>query len=635
MNKKFPRMLHNYLEKKLEKVDKNRKERFLNIKNKKEMLSFVKKCRSDIKKIYNLPKEKCPLNTKVTGVLKCKQYRIEKLIFESRPGFFVTANLYIPNGKGPFPGVVGVCGHSLNGKSYDAYQSFSARLARENIATLTYDPIGQGERFQYPDKKEVVPGTVCEHILLENHLSLLGEYFGTWRAFDGIRALDCLLERAEVDSTHLGITGCSGGGTMTTVLSALEDRFTMSAPSCFITTYLHNFQNELPADTEQVPPEIISKGYEMYDHLASFAPRPVLICTAEDDFFDLRGAKEAFEYLKKVYSTLGYGENIKIVTEKGGHGYGEDTQKAMVTFFCKHSNLEKPKHLNEKIELKTDKDLQVTKNGQVLKEGSKSIFYFTREKLEEIKKTRREFSPNKLKQLLSIPEHIGSIPEYRILRPTNGFSRFAVETENGIFTMLKHKSLPDETFHLVSPENPIVYIPHIDSKEDYANDDLVKNLIKSEKKLFFVEPRGIGESMPGTCGDKEFFSLYDSDFMYSSYCSMLGFSLCGKRVFDILKVLQLLRKHGAKSFTLTGRGLGAISVLYASVFDKTVKKVIIKNCLKSFDEIINTDAHKWPCSILTKDILLSFDLPDIVNYLKKEKQIKIIEPWDINFEVYE
>ena len=266
-----------------------------------------------------------------------------------------------------------------------------------------------------------------------------------------------------------------------------------------------------------------------------------------------------------------------------------------------------------------------------MKKTSKSVFSFTRKKLNEVKKKRKDFSPNKLRNLINISKNLGSIPEYRILRPINKFSRFAVETENGIFTMLKHKSLPGESAHLVSSENPVVYIPHTDSESDYKNDNFVKNLIKSEKKLFFVEPRGIGESMPGTCGDSEFFSLYDSDFMYSSYCSMLGFSLCGERVFDILKVLQLLRKYGAKSFTLIGRGLGAILVLYASVFDKTAKKIIIKNCLKSFEEIIKTDAHKWPCSMLIENMLLSFDLPDIVNYLKQNRNIEIIEPWDVNF----
>lgn len=77
---------------------------------------------------------------------------------------------------------------------------------------------------------------------------------GAWRAWDAVRGLDYLLSRPEVDTTRVGLTGNSGGGTMTTFVNALEDRLTMAAPSCYITTWVHNVENELPADSEQMPP---------------------------------------------------------------------------------------------------------------------------------------------------------------------------------------------------------------------------------------------------------------------------------------------------------------------------------------------------------------------------------------------
>ena len=125
-------------------------------------------------------------------------------------------------------------------------------MVKKGFIVLTYDQIGQGERLQYPDEnlKSKVGGPVAEHLYAGNQQFLVGEFFGSWRAWDGIRALDYLLSRKEVDPNKIGITGNSGGGTMTTWLCGLERRFTMGAPSCFVTTFRRNLENELPADTE-------------------------------------------------------------------------------------------------------------------------------------------------------------------------------------------------------------------------------------------------------------------------------------------------------------------------------------------------------------------------------------------------
>ena len=227
------------------------------MKTKADAEAYVAEVQAKIRESFGPFPEKTPLNAKITGVLKRDGYRIEKVIFESRPQFFVTANLYVPEGgKSKMPAVVGSCGHSYNGKGEDAYQSFSQGLARQGYVVLIYDPIGQGERIQYPDDKlkSRIGVGVQEHLLAGNQQFLVGQFLGAWRAWDGIRALDYLLSRDEVDPQHLGITGNSGGGTMTTWLCGVEQRWTMAAPSCFVTTFRRNLENELPADTEQCPP---------------------------------------------------------------------------------------------------------------------------------------------------------------------------------------------------------------------------------------------------------------------------------------------------------------------------------------------------------------------------------------------
>ena len=130
-----------------------------------------------------------PLNPHVTGVVERDAYRIEKIIFESRPQFFVTANLYIPKGvKFPSPGVLGVCGHSNNGKAYASYQTFSQCLVKQGYVVLIFDPIGQGERLQFPDEnlKPRIGFGSAEHTMLGNQQLLVGEFFGAWESWDGI-----------------------------------------------------------------------------------------------------------------------------------------------------------------------------------------------------------------------------------------------------------------------------------------------------------------------------------------------------------------------------------------------------------------------------------------------------------------
>ena len=632
MPKRFPRMLHNYVERRLEAFEERRKARFAAISGSAGMQAFVKSCRRKIGRIYDLPTEKCPLNTKVTGSLECKHYRIDKIAFESRPGFLVTGNLYVPHGNGPFPASLGCCGHSNDAKSMHAYQSFSARLAREGFVVLTYDPIGQGERFHFPHRRDVVASPCPEHSLVGNHLHLLGEHLASWFAWDNIRALDCLLERPEVDTAHVGATGISGGGEQTCNLAALDARITMAAPGCCMTTYLHSLHSELPGDIESVPPGFIAAGLEVFDKLTAFAPRPLMILAREDDYFDLRTVKQDFRTLQQVYTMLGQRGNVRMFVEQGYHGYGPGLQKAMVRFFCRQAGAGRPRRLDEDIELKTPAELQVTRTGQVLLDGGRSVFHFTRQKLRAVKKSREGFSPNRLRRLLQIPCRMGACPDYRVLRPRNDFSRFAVQTDPDVFTMVKHKCVPGETLHLVSPENPTVYVPHVDSEEDAAGEQLVCALAGSASKLFFVEPRGMGESVTDTCFSRGFLHLYDGEYMCAAYCAMMGFSLCGKRVTDVLQVLKLLRQHGAKSITLAGRGMGSILALFAAALDRSVSRVVLGNYPVSFEKIVRGDLHAWPYSMLPKDMLLWFDVPDVIRFLRRTKSVRLSAPWDENFE---
>ena len=151
-------------------------------KRQKELRAFF------LKSLGDLP-ERTPLNPQVVGKLERDGYRVEKVIFESRPRHHVTANLYVPQGQGPCPGVLVPCGHSDNGKAGETYQRICILLAKHGMVVLCYDPIGQGERFQMLDSsgKPVIRGTT-EHTMAGIGALLVGRQLASYRIWDGFRA---------------------------------------------------------------------------------------------------------------------------------------------------------------------------------------------------------------------------------------------------------------------------------------------------------------------------------------------------------------------------------------------------------------------------------------------------------------
>src|SRR5690606_35607775 len=147
---RFPRMVHEHFVKKVRSVEATGNEVRSAMKTKADAEAYVRDIRSKIQQSLGPWPEKTPLNAKVTGKVERDDYTIENVIFESRPGLLVTANLYIPKKrKFPLPAVLGTCGHSNNGKAEPAYQSFCQGLAKKGYVVLIFDPLGQGERLQY------------------------------------------------------------------------------------------------------------------------------------------------------------------------------------------------------------------------------------------------------------------------------------------------------------------------------------------------------------------------------------------------------------------------------------------------------------------------------------------------------
>ena len=638
---RFPRMVQEYFVDRVREIEQHSVAAKTRLNNKADAEAYVNDVRTRIRQAFGPMPERTPLKPRITGVVERDTYKIEKLIFESRPGFLVTANLYLPKGhSGRLPGVVGTCGHSVNGKAAEAYQSFAQGLARMGYVVLLYDPIGQGERLQYTDadlKPRVGVGT-REHLYAGNQQFLVGEFIGTWRAWDGIRALDYLLTREEVDPQHVGVTGNSGGGTMTTWLCGVEQRWTMAAPSCFVTTFRRNLENELPADTEQCPPRALALGLDHDDFIAALAPKPVILLAKEKDYFDARGNLEAYLRLKRLYKLLGAEENVGQFFGPTYHGYSQENREAMYRWFNGVTKISDAKTEPE-LQMEEDETLQCTPKGQVAGMRSRTVYSFTKAKSQALakgrKKLRGEMLRAAVRSALKMPKERG-VPDFRILRnrrqrdyPTSHSISYAVETELGVHALVYR--LSDEPLHSRPPlggKRAVLYVSHHSADAELREEPLLKELVAAEEgtPFFTCDVRGIGDSRPDTCGIDSFLQPYGSDYFYAIHSIMLDYPYAGQKTYDLLRVIDWLGGVGHTEIHLAAKGWGTIPGTFAAVLSDAVVQVTLKNALTSYTDVAESEEYNWPLSTFVPHVLRTFDLPDCYRELE-EKRLRQIKPW--------
>lgn len=644
----FPRSVQEDYVARLRALEKSYDGDLAQVRTRRDALRRRDRARRKLRRIFGPQPRRTPLNVQITGRLQRRGYVIEKLIFQSRPGYYVTANLYVPSGRGPFPVVLQPCGHSPNGKAYGPYQTLCRGFARKGFMVLIYDPVSQGERshqYHLDDGLSELADGCREHNLAGNQMTLIGDFLGSWRVWDGMRSLDVLLARPEADRTRVGVTGCSGGGTLSTYLNALDDRFTMAAPDCFVTTYLSNMENELPADAEQMPPGILKAGMDMADFFIAQAPRPTILLEEADDYFDVRGMKTTYDRVKKVYALLGASDALRCYVGGGNHGYWRGAREAAYAFFMRHAGV-KGSAQEPRWRIEEDEDLSATPAGNVLDlPGARRAFDFTSETARAVAGKRPRVSsaklPAVLKKVLALRRRQRP-PHYRVLRqmceedlrPTP-FSRcalFGLETESdypGVLAVLYHwekgavRGRDYACAHPTPARDVTLYVPHLSSASD-VTDGYAPG---SGTGFFSVDPRGVGRVEAMTCESRDFLASYGSDFFYASHGQMLGESYVGRRTHDLLATLDLLQSRGAKRIHLAARGLGTGPATFAAVLHPAVKQVTLTNALSSYYELTQQPVYVWPLSAMPWNVLNHFDLPDCYRALRR-KHLRIVDPWD-------
>ena len=618
---RYGNIVNEYYVSRFRELHARRQARLAALATREEAEAYVQEVRQKIRECFGISgEERTPLNPQITGTVEFPLYRLEKVLFESRPGFYVTGNFYLPkNTVGKVPGVLMLCGHSFFGKTDSAYAKIGAVLASNGIATFTIDPIGQGERLQYSTSSSTEG--VYGHNELGKKLAMAGEWLGAWRAFDAVRGLDYLLSRPEIDSSKVYATGCSGGGTLTTWLTAVDDRLAGAIPSCFVTCWKNIVENELPCDAEQIPPALAGQGIDISDFLIAAAPRPVMVLEASNDYFDARGCHQALENVRKIYRLLGVANSVDYFEGIGDHGYNADQREACFEKIAQWTGLPYQVKQEQVVQAKRE-ELLVAPQGQILNiPNAIPAEKLAKQRREGILASRPAFSDeeleNAVRKCLGVAKDI-TIPGYRSLRnefidETNTLvSRFLVENDKMVLGELRRFTpLPEAHFRLTPAKSAFLYIPHWNSLTEFPR--LLSEMEKQFEAYYSFDPFGVGSLTPSSCNHFgfEYGDSYGFDYHFAALGVMLGESYLGRRVEAILNAISLLRASGVEEITLCGAGRSTVAAAFAAFLaGAQIQQTVLVNPMKSYREI-PTERTQWSLAEMPFGILKITDLPEI------------------------
>ncbi len=553
--------------------------------------------------------EKTPLNPRVVGTVKGDGFTVEKVIYESRPDHHVTANFYKPEGKGPFPGVLMPCGHSDNGKAAEAYQRVCILMAKNGLAVLCYDPIGQGERLQLlnPDGKPAIKGSTTEHTMAGIGALLVGWSCASYRVWDGIRSIDYLASRPEVDPKRLGCTGNSGGGTLTSYLMALDDRIVAAAPSCYVTTLERLFATIGPQDAEQNITGQVAFGMEQTDYVTMRGPKPTLICTGTQDFFDIQGSWTTFREAKQIYGILGHAERVDLIEYNDKHGFSKPRREAATRWMRRWLMGVDDAIVEAESPIFKVAELQCTASGQVLSElKGKSVFDLALER-------SRNLQAKHARDLKVVQEKIGlttPVPAAEVSPLSGSVKRGSYEVGRGILTTEPGVRLP---YLLLSPgpsqSFKVLAVSGEGKSVGAAAGGPLEKWVKEGHPVVALDLRGYGETAPADKG------VFGGDWKEAFLGFHLNRPLLGQRVRDILAANEAM----GGSCHLVASGAAAPAALHAAALDPRIPAVTLEGGLVSWSSVLRTPVTQNQLANVVPGALERYDLPTLAEAIAPRK----------------
>ena len=563
--------------------------------------------------------DRTPLNARVVGVLERPGYRIEKVIFESQPHFYVTANLYLPKtGHPPYPAILYPLGHERGGKTNPTWQQMLGSLATKGFVALAWDPVGQGERLQIFDedlRESKVGNSTTEHTVVGTQCMLVGDHLARYTIWDGMRALDYLLSRKEVDPARIGLTGNSGGGTHTAYIAALDDRIQVAAPSCYITSWHLMLDTIGPQDAEQTFPFWLQEGLDYPDYLYAFAPKPYLVLSAIRDFFPIAGARETFAEAEKVYSAIGEREKVGMFEADDGHGYNKSRRLAAYDWFGRWLKGARDTDPEPQIEMATPEELRCTATGQVSTSlGGESVFTLNQKRLAQLKAsrlTRPADLPGKVREVIRYEPPSGplQVTSYgAITRSGYRIEKLIYESEPGIF-IPSLLYVPDAG----ASKKAAVLMVTGDGKAASASE--AEQFAASGTVVLSIDMRGTGETRVDTDVNSREFDHYFGDFNNIMTALLVGKTMAGMRALDISRGVDVLtsrKEVDPNQVYGYGKDEGALPLLYATVLDGKIRRVMLDGMLVSYESVVNSRVSRRILEGVAPGMLKYYDLQDLV-----------------------
>lgn len=568
--------------------------------------------------------DRTPLAPVVVATHQRKGYRVENVMYQSRPDFWVTGNLYIPDGPGPFPAVLSPCGHYPLARMYPDYQFVYMNLVLSGFVVLAYDPIGQGERRHFWNPETGVVGgiddPVYEHSLPGTVLLLFGENLTGYRVWDGIRGIDYLLTRPEVIPGKIGCAGHSGGGTLTLFISAVDERVQCAVVNEGGT--IHRWPMNVPLWSHLPSPDIEQNlfpaavyGIDMCDLHQSIAPRPLL---ALIENYSPRFNQTA-DHIRRRYQQLGVADRFATAEATDPHAWTVKLRLATTDwlsrwFYSRPGPTREPEFVAEKPET-----LYCTANGSLqYSNRGESIFTILQRKQSEFSPSLdRRKVPDAMRSLLRIRSAREPLAARQVaITPRKGYRIEKIEfvSEPGIF-------IPVWIFvpeHPASGRKTRLFVTESGKETDGMELGAYERMALAGQVVISADVRGIGETKPphttATFGPLQFRQLFDAENAMSLMAWYMDESLFGMRVYDVMRCVNYALSRpdvDAKSLEVVGQGAGALWAMYAAAIDPRIVAVVAERGLLSYRSLAQVDRYTHDAGIFIRGVLQHFDLPQV------------------------
>ncbi len=570
--------------------------------------------------------ERRPLNAKVVGSFERERYRVEKIIYESRPRFFVPANLYLPkSGRPPYPGVLFQMGHALNGKAAAAYQKCCQGLVQLGYVVLAFDPMGQGERAYYPRESGYLTrldSADDEHTVPGKQMLLAGDTSSRLQVWDAVRSLDYLAAHPLVDRQRLASTGNSGGGTLTMMLAAVDDRLAAAAASCPNTENLACANFNPPGATDDAEQNFVNagaEGFARWDLFYPLAPKPLLILVSARDFFGtyspnyIANGWEEFGKLRRVYETLGHPERIEWADTPLPHGLAYNMRLRIYDWFGRWLKGESGGVAEEPpVHPEPDETLWCTEMGSVVRSlRSETPFTLNRARAAGI---RTPAEPGDLAGLLGV-ETAGASPKAAVLgrAVSAGVDVEAIEVASAdrvwVPAWLFLPRRPD-------PAKPaVIALEPAGRSVRWQEDELYQELAARGFAVCLPDVRGLGDLRPEfPRGSPQHARWHQAEEAYAWSSLILGKPLLGQRVTDIVAVVRALRGHPAVSgrrIAVAARGTTTPVALFAAALEPDIFSLYLAGGLVSYRNLVETEVYSHPLANFLPGVLDRTDLPQV------------------------